>query len=490
MMFGRNGIFGIGSSWKKVVKQDSSERKVVLTKVTALKNGSECEDISSHPTLAKTRTHETCPRSQTNGGNDLAMSGEQNLFAELVDRKGSSNCTVVKLYKSESEDSGAEFPSGARSPLTPSGSEQSLVIHRRVSSCDSGMALSISSTSAIQQSPPADSCPNSAACIKEDQEIGEQQHSVVKEPTASTDCRKDNRSSIHLSLSRPAVDEAVKQSKHVSLVEIVIADTNSLPVSEGRMQHAEVAQLGHESLKRGQSNDSLDKYMEKCCRLSEAHQDKAADRGSGLGYLEHICQLIETIGQLQEQNKQLQKQVWTVERSLKVTRVKEEFFLNHCSCGAVGIYQTITSLPALENELLKALSSQGGSFVLDSNSQIARSQGGDMEPGGRGWVRKPMCKEVGRSIETEVKHSLDGTRNLNSSHKGFQEVKAQSGGKVLVRNSGLIEQSNAQEVSSFIKRSYGQLCRTEAGTCNTRMKESISTSASGCNSSYDWDISH
>ncbi|XP_072883291.1 uncharacterized protein [Hemitrygon akajei] len=473
MMFGRNGIFGIGSSWKKVVKQDSSKTKVVLTKVTALKNGLECEDISSHPTLAKTRNPETYPRSQTIGGNDLAMSGDQNLLTELVDRKGSSNCAVLKLYKSESEDSGAEFLSGAHSPLTPSGSEQSLVIHRRVSSCDSGMALSISSTSAIQQSPPADSCPNSAACIKEDQEIGEQQHSVVEEPTASTDWRKGNRSSIHLSLSPPAVDEPVKQSKHVSLVEIVIADSNSLPVSEGKMEHAEVAQ----SLKREQSNDSLDKYMEKCCRLSEAHRDKAADRGSGLEYLEHICQLIETIGQLQEQNKQLQKQVWAVERSLKVTRMKEEFFLNHCSCGAVGIYQTITSLPAVENQLLKALSSQGGSSVLDSNSQISRSQGGDTEPDGKGWFRKPVCKEVGRSVETEVKHSLDGTSKLNSSHKGFQEVKAQSGGKVkvLVRNSSLTKQSNAQEVSSFTKSSYGQLCRQEQSSKKCHIQHELST---------------
>ncbi|XP_051883527.1 uncharacterized protein si:ch211-250c4.3 [Pristis pectinata] len=481
MMFGRNGIFGIGSSWKKVLKQESSKTKVVLTKVTVLKNGSECEDISSHPTPAKTRNPEDYPRSQTNGGTELAKSSDQNLFTELTDRKGSSSCAVLKLYKSESEDSGAEFPSGAYSPLTPSGSEQSLVMHRRVSSCDSGMALSISSTSpAIQHLPLAGPCPNSAMCIKEDQEIDEQQRSVVndqRQPTTSAGCRKDSRSSIYFSQSPPTVDEGVKQSRHVSLVEILIADTNSLPVSKGGMEHAEVAQFDHESLKRGQSNDSLDKYMEKCCRLSEANQDKTADRGSGLGYLEHICQLIETIGQLQEQNKQLQKQLWVVERSLKVNRVTEEFFLNHCSCGAIGIYQTLTSLPDLQNDSSNAFTSQGGSLVLESPSQMPRSPGGDTDSGGRGWFRKPMCKEMGRSIETEVKHSLDGTRTLYSSHQGLQEVKAQSDGKVkaLIRNSSLRKQDKAQEVSGFIKRSYTQLCRQEHSTKKWQIQNESST---------------
>ncbi|XP_069756941.1 uncharacterized protein [Narcine bancroftii] len=369
MMFGRNGIFGIGSSWKRVVKQESSKKKVVLTKVTVLKNGSESEDLSSHPKLAKTSHLDGRSKPQTNGGTEAAKSKDQNLLSELNDRKGSSNCTVLKLYKSESEDSGAEFPSGANSPLTPSGSEQSLVIHRRVSSCDSGMALSITSMSPVVQPLPLVSpCPNSATCTKEERVTDEQQLSTVKDkkqPTTSMDWKKASRSGVHFSHSPPTVDE------RVSLVKIVISDNSSF--SKGGVDHAEVAQFGHESLKRGQSNDSLDKYMEKCCRLSEANQDKTVDRGSGLGYLEHICQLIETIGQLQEQNKQLQKQVWTVERILKVNRIKEDFLLNHCSCGAFGIYQTLTNLPDLQNE--PYLPCQGRSLVLESTSHIPGSQG-------------------------------------------------------------------------------------------------------------------
>lgn len=492
-MFGRNSIFGIGSSWKKVAKQESSKKNVVLTKVTALRNGSECEHSSPHPTAA--RTGHNNPTPITNGGADLSKSGYHNVFSGLASRKGSANCTVLKLYKSESEDSGAEFPSGANSPLTPSGSEQSLVIHRRVSSCDSGMALSITSTSpAVQHLPLASPGANSgAACIKEDREDQDAAAEVGEQPAASTNWREDHRSSSHFSPSPPPADERAKRSRRVSLVEIVIADAGSLPVSNGGMEHRDlVAQLDHEPLKRGQSNESLDKYMEKCCRLSEANQEKTVDRSSGLGYLEHICQLIETIGQLQEQNKQLQKQVGIGEKTLKVNRLKEDFFLNHCSCGAAGVYQTLTSLPRLHSDSSGPHSCQRSSFILESTSQIPRCQGEETNPVERVWLRKSALKEMGRSFEIEVQQGLDGTRSLNCSHQGFQEVKVPPGEKVklLLRNCSLKNQDNGCEVSSCIKRSYTQLYRTEAGAFNSLMKETNSTSALGCTRNYDWANSH
>lgn len=45
---------------------------------------------------------------------------------------------LPRLYKFESEDSGVEMTSGATSPSTPTGSEQSFVVHSRESSCDYG----------------------------------------------------------------------------------------------------------------------------------------------------------------------------------------------------------------------------------------------------------------------------------------------------------------------------------------------------------------
>lgn len=48
-----------------------------------------------------------------------------------------SDSQLQRLYKFESEDSGVELPSGANSPSTPTGSEQSFLVHSRESSCDS-----------------------------------------------------------------------------------------------------------------------------------------------------------------------------------------------------------------------------------------------------------------------------------------------------------------------------------------------------------------
>lgn len=45
--------------------------------------------------------------------------------------------------------------------------------------------------------------------------------------------------------------------------------------------------------------------------------------GSGLGYLEHICQLIEKIGQLQEHNLRLQKQICGLQKEGRVIKTKE-----------------------------------------------------------------------------------------------------------------------------------------------------------------------
>ncbi|XP_078392702.1 uncharacterized protein LOC144676053 isoform X5 [Cetorhinus maximus] len=398
MMFGRNGIFGVGSSWKKVVRQESSKRKVVLTKVTLLQNGSQCEDILSYPALAKTGNPEDNPVQQTNNHTELAKSGFQSSFSEYAAVNEPSNCTILKLYKSESEDSGVELPSGANSPSTLSGSEQSFVVHRRESSCDSGMALStVSSSPVIQHCPfPVDCC-NSDKCLKGDGKAEGHQEAPVKVKklhTASANWKKNNSSNRNFNQSPTVIDEEVTQARHVSLVEIVIADTNTPASLSDTLKHANEAQLDQETLKRRPSGDSLKDYMEECCRLSEVNQDKVGDRGSGLGYLEHICQLIETIGQLQDQNKQLQKQ---------------DFFLNHCSCGAVGIYRSLASLPDLQTGSSTNFSSHRNSF-----------KGFDTEPGERQRCFLPMCRNVTNHHEVNLMHSHEEASNLNSRQQDHQ----------------------------------------------------------------------
>ncbi|XP_078079808.1 uncharacterized protein LOC144500563 isoform X2 [Mustelus asterias] len=467
MMFGRNGIFGVGNSWKKVVRQESAKRKVVLTKVTLLQNGPQCEDILSHPALAKTGNPEDNPAQQTNNHTELAKSAFLSSFSEYAAVNEPSNC-ILKLYKSESEDSGVELPSGTNSPSTPSGSEQSFGIHRRESSCDSGMALSIvSSSPAIQHCPfPAEYC-NLDKCTKTDGKAEENQEVKVKKVhPASANWKKINRSNKNFNQNPTVIDEEVTEHKRLSLVEIVIADTNSQLSGSDTVEHANEVRLDQETLKRRPSSDSLNDYMEECCRLSQVNQDKAADRGSGLGYLEHICQLIETIGQLQDQNKQLQKQMWTAERALKVNRMKEDFFLNHCCCGAVGIYQSLVNFPDPRNGSSSNITGNGNSFKGENTSQSTgrldsmRSQGFSTGTAGRQTYRKPVCGKMTNHHDIDVIHSHNVPSHPNPRHQEHQAVEDQASGKVkvLLRNSRL-KTRPGRESSSMLKRSCPQLYR-------------------------------
>ncbi|KAF1508948.1 hypothetical protein FQV19_0002489, partial [Eudyptula minor] len=70
----------------------------------------------------------------------------------------------------------------------------------------------------------------------------------------------------------------------------------------------------------------------------QVNQGNSKALGSGLGYLEHICQLIEKIGQLQEHNLRLQKQVCSLQKEQKMSQIKEEYLLQHCSCGAASVF--------------------------------------------------------------------------------------------------------------------------------------------------------
>lgn len=57
--------------------------------------------------------------------------------------------------------------------------------------------------------------------------------------------------------------------------------------------------------------------------FSQSQHEGSNPLGSGLGYLQHICQLIEKIGQLQETNLQLQRQICSLQKSSRMTKTKE-----------------------------------------------------------------------------------------------------------------------------------------------------------------------
>ncbi|KFU96982.1 hypothetical protein N339_01606, partial [Pterocles gutturalis] len=140
---------------------------------------------------------------------------------------------------------------------------------------------------------------------------------LEKEPTPEMDLSREG------TLPTPAPTEEPKTI------------TDNFPENFGSMQDLQTH--GHQ-LKKYPTSDSLDEYMDECCRLSEVNQGNTKALGTGLGYLEHICQLIEKIGQLQEHNLRLQKQVCSLQKEQKMSQIKEEYLLQHCSCGAASVF--------------------------------------------------------------------------------------------------------------------------------------------------------
>ncbi|KAM6067144.1 uncharacterized protein VSU04_006574 isoform 1-T4 [Chlamydotis macqueenii] len=369
-MFSRYRSFALPVPWKKAGKKSPpAEDKVVLTHMKILSN----EGIQNLGLNPEAPADTACTEESHLPGASLPPDGEGHLNAaaapaapDYADAPASmdyvatlpdlstfeSKCRLHRFSKFESEDSGVELPSGANSPSTPTGSEKSFVLHSRDSFCDSGV-LSTSSSPEIDHlimrtckeharkvshqdpesekqaeyySQEADAVQGPTASLEDFSVPQEESHehfdqserqSLEKEPTSKTDLPSES------TLPTPAPTEEPE----------TIAD--NFPENFSSMQDLQIN--GHQ-LKKYPTSDSLDEYMEECCRLSEVNQGNSKALGSGLGYLEHICQLIEKIGQLQEHNLHLQKQVCSLQKEQKMSQIKEEYLLQHCSCGAASVF--------------------------------------------------------------------------------------------------------------------------------------------------------
>lgn len=83
-----------------------------------------------------------------------------------------------------------------------------------------------------------------------------------------------------------------------------------------------------------QSPNDLTKLTNQIVSLfPQVHQASSNPLGSGLGYLEHICQLIEKIGQLQEHNLRLQKQICGLQKDGRLTKTKEVSHIQTILCA-------------------------------------------------------------------------------------------------------------------------------------------------------------
>uniref|UniRef100_A0A1A7WUZ9 Si:ch211-250c4.3 n=2 Tax=Iconisemion striatum TaxID=60296 RepID=A0A1A7WUZ9_9TELE len=422
------------------------ESEVVLTKMKIFNNF--CEKIpvgddststismvsaSDQDVMESTRTSEANPHVQDKPQTE---SGSDYLSAILSSQ-------LPRLFKFESEDSGVELPSGANSPSTPTGSEQSFVVHSRESSCDSCNVNSEPSCSPdklvrnTQNS--SDEGPNNVENNLKTAEKTQIEFSDLDQSRTSGDGDKTGQSEETRSLS------ARSRSENEKLPEEFSARTNEDDKPE--------------SVRRSATRDSLEDYMEECCRISQAVQQASSPLGSGLGYLEHICQLLEKVGHLQELNLQLQRQICGLQKVGRMTKTKEDFFQQHCSCGAAAL--------AFQLQLSRGDLTQSGHVSdLSTIPEVSRHPPTSTHPGVTSELSASSSlrrrRLGGRSNSEGEDGSLwDKMEGLSLSQRRLGENYTWSRVKDIMKKTKLRNQSRLGMTSTSLKMSCPQLYRPD-----------------------------
>ncbi|KAM3666547.1 uncharacterized protein VK521_007597 [Ammospiza maritima maritima] len=530
-MFGWHRSFTLGAPWRRAGKRSPpAEDKVVLTHMKILSNegiqnpglipeapaDTACTEESHLPDASVPPACLGSPDAAARAADADCVDGPASIdcVATLPDLSAfESKCRLHRFSKFESEDSGVELPSGANSPSTPTGSEKSFVLHNRDSFCDSGV-LSTSSSPEIDHqlmrtckeharkvilqdpeskkqddyySQEADAVQDPTASLEDfndPQEESPDEHfhqddkqSPEKEPTAETDLSRES------TLSTPGPIEEPK----------TIAD--NFPENFGSMQDL---QIHEHQLKKCPTSDSLDEYMDECCRLSEVNQSNSKALGSGLGYLEHICQLIEKIGQLQEHNLRLQKQVCRLQKEQKMSQIKEEYILQHCSCGAASIFlksyqdmktnfagrnrphsllvQTgnpsdLSIIPEIGANTEKLSSCNGSERYLESGK--SQPMMGLRKSANNKNNKENEFREVGSMAEGQaflskdpaVRKALDVSKNISGESHAWRRMRD------LMRKTRLTNQNKLGLSSAALKRSCPQLYRPDIMSSDLRKTE-------------------
>uniref|UniRef100_UPI0037E7FF37 uncharacterized protein n=1 Tax=Semicossyphus pulcher TaxID=241346 RepID=UPI0037E7FF37 len=381
-----------------------------------------------------------------------------------------SDAQLPRLYKFESEDSGVELPSGANSPSTPTGSEQSFVIHSRESSCDS-----------CNLNADATALPDKLDTYAQSSEIKQAEDSVDDSPSMAVDTQDDvfmDSEELHIgedvdpdqcrpSEIRPEVNEVLSgQLKENSTVTERTCIEDLRPGRQSLTEACDDMGNGFEPERIGRSatSESLEEYMEECCRLSEAQQVSSNPLGSGLGYLEHICQLLEKIGQLQETNLRLQRQICCLQKDSRMTKTKEDFFQQHCSCGAASLaFQDVQR----RHPRTECLSPSGTLSDLSTIPEVTRHplissrRGHDMSS--EDLTPVPLWRRgLNRRSYTEGEARFrDSTEGLSFSHRRLSENYTWGRVKDLVRKTKLRNQGRLGLTSTSLKMSCPQLYRPD-----------------------------
>nr|XP_020463180.1 uncharacterized protein LOC109964316 isoform X2 [Monopterus albus] len=472
--------FSILAPWRKG-KGDSNtvlDSEVVLTKLKLFSNFNERLLMADTATSAISRAERKIllPTKVSKVNSHLDSKSRQPHMESGSDYLPTifSDSQLPGLYKFESEDSGVELPSGANSPSTPTESEQSFVVHSRESSCGSCNLNSGPTTlpdklcrhaqsSEIKQ--PEDLLDNSLSTTVVTQDsvfIHSEEHSssAVRAELHKGDCM--DMVQCQASGSRPEGNEETSEQTNSSVTE----GTCSKDMRTGKQSLTGTCDdmTGNDfepaPIRRRTTSDSLEEYMDECCRLSEAQQASSNPLGSGRGYLEHICQLIEKIGQLQETNLRLQRQICSLQKDSRMAKTKE-----HCTCGAASLaFQDIQKRHS-RNEFLSLSGTLSDLSTIPEVTQHPllairremRSEGLRPVPLWRRGLKRRSY------TEGEVCFLEDSTEGLAISQRRLSENYTWGRVKDLVRKTKLREQSRLGLTSSSLKMSCPQLYRSDLG---------------------------
>lgn len=217
------------------------DSEVVLTKIKLFNNFQERLSIADDST---TSTVSLCKRDSTKASKLLIESSSDFMSDIFPDSQ------LPRLYKLESEDSGVELPSGANSPSTPTGSEHSFVVHSRESSCDS----------CNQKSDPTILTKELITCAQTS--VTEQAEDSVDHITAQN--TEDNA----VQHSEELTSSDVKELLHKQ--ELVDRDQcKALDQFTGDYDDMICDEFKSDPIKKSATSESLEEYMDQCCRLSE-----------------------------------------------------------------------------------------------------------------------------------------------------------------------------------------------------------------------------
>lgn len=174
---------------------------------------------------------------------------------------------LMRLYKFESEDSGVELPSGANSPSIPAGSVQSFTVHSRESSCDSSNLNSDPTTlpdELATHEPSSDIKPSETSLDNSLRTNDDNVHITSEEIITSTE-RAELQVGANLDEDQSSGFNPERDEEMSEQLEENLENTRSPGVYD------DMAGSGFdpEPLRRSTTSDSLEEYMDECCRLSE-----------------------------------------------------------------------------------------------------------------------------------------------------------------------------------------------------------------------------